>query len=85
MTSRTVKRNVFFPSNFTLDCTCIFSIQLYFRLYMFFICTKSGLESYDDTKAEFGKDEFYITDLSKAILLLWFHLFYVWESNFCAV
>ena len=28
---------------------------------------------------------FYITDRSKAILLLWFHLFYVLESIFCAV
>ena len=27
----------------------------------------------------------FITDHSKAILLLWFHLFYVLESNFCAV
>ena len=28
---------------------------------------------------------FCITDRSKAIVLLWFHLFYVLESNFCAV
>ena len=28
---------------------------------------------------------FYITDRSKAILLLWFYLFYVLELNFCAV
>ena len=27
----------------------------------------------------------YITGRSKAILLLWFYLFYVLESNFCAV
>ena len=27
----------------------------------------------------------YITDRSKAILLLWFYLFYVLESNVCAV
>ena len=26
-----------------------------------------------------------ITDCSKAILLIWFHLFYVFESNFCVV
>ena len=29
--------------------------------------------------------QFYITYRSKAILLLWFHLVYVLESNFCAV
>ena len=28
---------------------------------------------------------FYITDRSNVILLLWFHLFYVLESNFYAV
>ena len=28
---------------------------------------------------------FYILGRSKAILLLWFYLFYVLESNFCAV
>ena len=28
---------------------------------------------------------FYITDRSKAILLLWFYVFYVLESKFCAV
>ena len=35
-------------------------------------------------KIELGQG-FYITDRSKAILLLWFHLFYVLESHFCAV
>ena len=29
--------------------------------------------------------QFYITDRSKAILLLWFYLFCVLESNVCAV